>query len=156
VTVQSGANLQLQPGATSNICPIGTILMMANQSSFSGWLSCNGASCATTGTYAGLFAVIGYLYGGSGATFNVPDFQGAFLRGYGSPSTARNLSYASNAFGTYQPSQMGDHSHTLNTSNNGVSSSVGTAYIPATINAQTTTTTETRPYNYAVQYYIKY
>ena len=155
VTVQSGANLQLQPGATSNICPIGTILMMAVQSSFSGWLSCNGATCSTT-TYAGLFNVIGYAYGGSGATFNVPDFQGAFLRGFGSPNTSRNLSYASDAFGTYQASQIGSHTHSLNLSNNGVSSGVASAYVGTGINAQTTTTTETRPYNYAVQYYIKY
>jgi microcystin-dependent protein len=39
-----------------------------------GFLECNGASVSTS-TYAALFAVIGYTYGGSGASFNVPDLQ---------------------------------------------------------------------------------
>ena len=38
----------------------------------SGFLECNGASVSTS-TYAALFAVIGYTYGGSGASFNLPD-----------------------------------------------------------------------------------
>lgn len=38
----------------------------------SGFLECNGQSVSTS-TYAALFAVIGYTYGGSGANFNVPD-----------------------------------------------------------------------------------
>jgi len=38
----------------------------------SGFLECNGQSVSTS-TYAGLFAVIGYTYGGSGGNFNVPD-----------------------------------------------------------------------------------
>ena len=38
----------------------------------SGFLECNGASVSTA-TYAALFAVIGYTYGGSGASFNLPD-----------------------------------------------------------------------------------
>ena len=44
-----------------------------------GWLLCNGASYSTT-TYANLFAIIGYTYGGSGANFNVPNYQGLFLQ----------------------------------------------------------------------------
>jgi microcystin-dependent protein len=38
----------------------------------SGFLECNGASVSTS-TYAALFAIIGYTYGGSGGNFNVPD-----------------------------------------------------------------------------------
>jgi microcystin-dependent protein len=37
------------------------------------WLICNGQSLSTT-TYAKLFAVLGYTYGGSGANFNLPNF----------------------------------------------------------------------------------
>jgi len=40
----------------------------------SGFLECNGQSVSTA-TYAALFAVIAYTYGGSGASFNVPDLQ---------------------------------------------------------------------------------
>lgn len=45
-----------------------------------GWLACNGQSVSTT-TYARLFAVIGHTYGGSGASFNVPDARGKFFIG---------------------------------------------------------------------------
>jgi microcystin-dependent protein len=38
-----------------------------------GWLLLNGASLSTT-TYAGLFAKYGYSFGGSGASFSLPDF----------------------------------------------------------------------------------
>ena len=36
-----------------------------------GWLECNGQSVSTT-TYPELFAKIGYTYGGSGGSFNLP------------------------------------------------------------------------------------
>ena len=38
----------------------------------SGYLLCDGSGKSTT-KYAGLFAVIGYTYGGAGDTFNLPD-----------------------------------------------------------------------------------
>jgi microcystin-dependent protein len=40
----------------------------------SGFLLCDGTSYATA-SYAALFAVIAYTYGGSGANFNVPDLR---------------------------------------------------------------------------------
>ena len=39
-----------------------------------GWVLCDGQGLSTT-TFADLFAVIGYEYGGSGGTFKVPDYQ---------------------------------------------------------------------------------
>ena len=51
-------------------CPVGTI--PADGSSY------------PTSTYPGLFAAIGYTYGGSGSNFKVPNAQGVFLRGSGS------------------------------------------------------------------------
>ena len=50
----------------------GLIIPWGSASIPSGFLECNGASVSTT-TYAALFAVIGYTYGGSGASFNLPD-----------------------------------------------------------------------------------
>lgn len=47
----------------------------------SGWLLCDGKSYPTTGTYANLFKAIGYTYGGSGGSFNVPNLGGYFVRG---------------------------------------------------------------------------
>jgi len=40
----------------------------------SGFLECDGQSVSTS-TFAALFAVIAYTYGGSGASFNVPDLR---------------------------------------------------------------------------------
>ena len=52
----------------------GLIIPWGDTSIPSGFLECNGASVSTS-TYAALFAVIGYTYGGSGGNFNLPDLQ---------------------------------------------------------------------------------
>jgi microcystin-dependent protein len=52
----------------------GTVAPWSTTTAPSGFLECNGQSVSTS-TYAALFAVIGYTYGGSGASFNVPDLQ---------------------------------------------------------------------------------
>ena len=52
--------------------PVGAIYTYAGASSPAGYLLCDGGSNSTTGTYAALFGVIGYTYGGSGGTFNLP------------------------------------------------------------------------------------
>ena len=59
----------------------GTVTYFANATAPVGYLECNGQSVSTT-VYPELFSAIGYLYGGSGATFNVPDLRGEFLRSY--------------------------------------------------------------------------
>jgi microcystin-dependent protein len=46
------------------------------------WLICDGSSLDTT-TYATLFAVIGYTWGGSGANFNLPPLAQKFPLGAG-------------------------------------------------------------------------
>jgi microcystin-dependent protein len=48
----------------------------------SGWLYADGRSHSTT-QQAALFAVIGYTFGGSGASFNVPDMRGRVVCGMG-------------------------------------------------------------------------
>lgn len=45
------------------------------------WLECDGADLDRT-TYADLFAIIGYTFGGSGDTFNLPDLRGDSIRGW--------------------------------------------------------------------------
>ena len=45
-----------------------------------GWMVCDGRSLSTN-QYPYLFAAIGYLYGGSGNQFKIPDYRGYFLRG---------------------------------------------------------------------------
>lgn len=48
-----------------------------------GWLACDGASYSST-LYPGLFAAIGYTYGGSAGSFKVPDLKGRRIAGYNS------------------------------------------------------------------------
>jgi microcystin-dependent protein len=63
----NGANLTGIQGVST-----GLIIPWGSASVPSGFLECNGQSVSTS-TYANLFAVIGYTYGGAGASFNVPD-----------------------------------------------------------------------------------
>jgi len=55
--------------------PAGTILTFAGSSAPSGFLMANGSSYSTS-AYPDLFSTIGYVYGGSGGSFNVPNMQG--------------------------------------------------------------------------------
>lgn len=59
--------------------PAGTFNYFCNVTAPIGYLECNGQSVSTT-TYPELFNAIGYLYGGAGASFNVPDLRGEFIR----------------------------------------------------------------------------
>ena len=72
------ANLQL--------VSVGTVLPWSTSTAPSGFLKCDGASVSTT-TYADLFAVIGYTYGGSGASFNIPDLQDRTVLGRSNTKT---------------------------------------------------------------------
>lgn len=82
-----------------------------------GWLVCDGTSYSTGGIYANLFAAIGYTWGGSGSSFNVPDFRGRALIGAGSGPglTARTL--GQQAIGeeghVQKQAELAQHAHTL-------------------------------------------
>jgi microcystin-dependent protein len=89
----------------------GFVMGYANNSSApAGWLICNGASLSTT-TYANLFAVIGYAFGGSGANFNIPDYRGCFLRGF---DNGRGLDFqGTRGPNTFQASYLTNHFHAV-------------------------------------------
>ena len=68
--------------------PTGTIVAFAGNAVSNvppGWLLCNGQSL-NVAAYNPLFSVIVYIYGGSGLSFNVPDFRGRFPAGVGTTS----------------------------------------------------------------------
>lgn len=97
--------------ATTFAVPTGGIIYWAGNDSVetpipTGFLVCNGASYSTA-AYSDLFAQIRYIYGGSGAVFNVPDLRSLFLMGY-DDSDAR-------AVATVQESANKSHSHAVNT-----------------------------------------
>lgn len=69
--------------------PTGVLYPYAGASAPSGYLLCQGQSVSTT-TYAALFSVIGYTYGGSGGSFNLPDLRGRTPVGAGNDGSAAN------------------------------------------------------------------
>ena len=87
--------------AADNV-PIGAILPFGGSTPPSGYLICDGTSYAAS-AYPQLSAVIGYTYGGSGGSFNVPDCRGKALVGYKSGDAN---------FGTLGAS-VGEAAHTL-------------------------------------------
>jgi microcystin-dependent protein len=64
------------------LAPSGSIVAFGGSTAPDGWLICDGSAVSRT-QYASLFAAIGVAHGsGDGATtFNLPDYQGRFLRG---------------------------------------------------------------------------
>ena len=80
-----GANLTGIEGVNTGI-----VVPWGSASIPSGFLLCDGTSYDTT-TYAALFAVIAYTYGGSGANFNVPDLRDRTVAGV---SNTKNLAQA--------------------------------------------------------------
>ena len=77
-------------GATGPIgpsgLPTGAITQFAGATAPTDFLLCQGQSVSTT-TYAALFSVIGYTYGGSGANFLLPNLQNRIPVGQ-SPATS--------------------------------------------------------------------
>ncbi len=69
--------------------PVGSLQAFAGANAPTGWLLCDGTSYSTS-VYPDLFSALGYTYGGSGASFNVPDLRGRMPIGAGNDGTAAN------------------------------------------------------------------
>lgn len=161
---------------------IGDVVVRSVPAIPTNYLECNGASLDTT-TYAELFAEIGYTYGGSGASFNVPDYRGEFLRGHANGSTRdpdrasrtdRGDGTTGDVVGSKQADQFdshnhggGSHSHNIpmeaqlgsSTGTIQMATGVLTAYGSTTSSGTIISTNggnETRPTNVNVLYCIKY
>lgn len=119
--------------------PVGSIMPYAGVISESnrnmlfgqGWLLCDGSEVDRT-NYANLFSVIATLYGGGNGvdTFNLPNYQGQFLRGVSNDSgvdpdaetrtgqvngAGTNGTAFGNQVGTFQADEIRSHSHPLST-----------------------------------------
>jgi len=73
-----------------------------------GWLLCDGASVATA-TYADLHTAIGYVYGGAGANFNLPNLVDRFVRGQSTQTAATGGADSL----TLSTAQMPTHTHVV-------------------------------------------
>ena len=138
--------------------PSGLVIAYAAILPPNGFLICNGATISRT-VYAGLFNAIGTTFGiGDGSTtFAIPDYRGAFVRGY-DPTQSRD---PSSVFGVYEADIFASHNHSANlTAIGGTGSSGGDGnfvynYYPST-STGSTGGSETRPKNIPIQYVIKY
>jgi microcystin-dependent protein len=161
-----------------NTVPPGAVMYFAMNTAPSGWLFCNGASVSTA-TYANLFAAIGYTYGGSGGSFNIPNLNGQFIRSW----DASGAVDPSRVFGSNQNDAYENHTHTATSTDAGhvhqisgtgpnangggggwlvnpqgflTPTQTGQANITTTVNASTTGGNETRPVNVALYACIKF
>ena len=137
--------------------PAGAVIYHAASTAPTGFIKANGASISTS-TYSDLFAVIGYSYGGSGGSFNVPDLRGEFLRGW---DNSRGVDSGRN-FGSSQTDELKSHNHTAGlyfydaaTPRGQFRASYGAGYQGAAATSSTGGS-ETRPRNVALLACIKY
>ena len=130
--------------------PPGVMMDFAGLKAPKGFLLCDGSSYSTT-TYANLFAAIGYTWGGSGASFNVPDLRGRTTIGAGSGTglTLRTLAAYSgeeNHVLVSGETPLVSHTHTFTvpsstgTTSTGTSSSVSLSIPGSTYNTVSNTT----------------
>jgi microcystin-dependent protein len=145
-----------------------------------GWMFCDGRSLPAC-DYPELFAVLGYVYGGSGNQFLIPDYRGYFLRGIGTGTTndpdistrnAANGQGQGSGVGSTQSFAMQTHVHDYNSAPApaapsssgtaaGASSSTSTPTTPPVSGqgqspAVQVSQHETRPINVYVNHIIKF
>jgi hypothetical protein len=172
------SNIQNQINNISNTTPVGSVIMFSGTGqSLNGYLPCNGQQYPIP-SYTALFNVIRYTYGGNEATgfFNVPNFQGVFLRGAGNqtldlqvPSSPKN--YISPGLGLFVKDKSVQPSNYVNGITQSVKSFleransdiVGVSFTTsnAVANLQYSTASdtgvvETFPIHTSIQYFIKY
>lgn len=166
-SVTSGGTIDIPATTIFSLIPPGSI-MQGLYTTLAGYLLCNGASYSTA-TYPQLFGIIGYSYGGSGASFNVPDFRGMFLRGNGS-QTIGGVTYTGGSLSLAgrQQDQAMSASYATNQGFRSCAAGARDAVSRTIITTDPVDTgtgilaqfarqgIETRPANYTVNFFIKF
>jgi microcystin-dependent protein len=99
------------------LTPAGVISQFAGSTAPTGYLLCTGQSVSTT-TYADLFAVIGYTYGGSGSNFTIPNLQNRVPVGKGTETEFDTLGETGGAkTHTLTTAEMPSHTHVQDSHN---------------------------------------
>lgn len=145
--------------------PPGEIAPFMLSSAPTGWLACDGSAVSRT-TYADLFSAVGEIFGDGdeSTTFNLPDLQGYFLRGWDNGAgndpdaadrTDRGDGTDGDVIGSIQQDELKEHRH----SPGGGSGDRGYKYLAGQGYAGYggyAGGNETRPKNINVLYCIKY
>lgn len=106
----------------------GIVILNAGGTVPNGWLLCDGSSLATA-DYPDLFAAIGYQFGGSGASFNLPDLRDRFPVGAGSTYSLGSTGGSNSV--TLSTSDMPNHDHSVHTHLEGLA--VAPGELPVTL-----------------------
>jgi len=163
-----GNTVTIDPTTMFNFIPTASIITRVVSTVPSGFLLCNGSAVSRT-TYSRLYTSIGITFGvGDGSTtFNVPNFQGAFLRGAGN-QTNGGVTYTAPAVGTAQQDAVLTPLYASNEGFRDCSAGSRECVSRDRITLDPTdtntgilprfdrTATENRPFNYAVYYFIRY
>lgn len=91
---------------------VGTVFMFGGTSAPDGSLVCDGAGYSAS-DYEKLFDILGYAFGGSGSTFNVPDLRKKFALGSGNGVSVGDTGGLENV--TLTEAQMPSHNHSIDT-----------------------------------------
>jgi microcystin-dependent protein len=150
---------------------VGEIIAWPDEDPPDNFLSCDGTSQNAV-TFADLFAVLGYKYGGSGANFNLPDLRGTFVRGTAAGSgndpdrlsrTDRGDGTTGDAVGTKQADAVGAHTHgvplrnvTANSAAGSSSMAGGAPDVTRETNPSTGGGADVRPINIGLNYIIRW
>ena len=155
--------------AVTSSSEVGSITAFMVPTAPTGYLSLDGTTYNTAD-----FPELAAHLGESGATFTLPDYRGAFLRGTGTHGTyqmADGNYFAGPALGSYELDQFQGHRHGFNYVSNNSFNAAGAIASPAVIGASNTsvldpiadgtngtprTGDETRPFNYGVHWCIRY
>jgi hypothetical protein len=176
IATNSISSAMLMPNIS--IVPSGAIMAWPVEILPDGWVACDGAEYTNTvAEYTPLFTVIGYQYGGSDNTFNVPDYRGYFMRGWegsyenrdpdADARIARADGTAGDEIGTTQADEFEEHNHNAggynqllhingyNTFTGGDNSTTEPALNITGTMENAGNSTETRPKNISVKWIIK-
>jgi microcystin-dependent protein len=115
--IQDGAvtAAKLDTGAVSVLMPTATVLPYAGSTAPTGYLVCAGQSVLVA-DYGDLYDVIGFTYGGSGSSFNLPDLRGRVIAGQddmGGTSADRLTGLSGGLNGDNLGATGGSETHTL-------------------------------------------
>ncbi|WP_084501999.1 phage tail protein [Fundidesulfovibrio putealis] len=145
--------------------PVGSVTMFAGETAPSGWFECNGATYVIT-DYPKLFDAIGYLWGGTGLNFKIPDMRGYFPRGWDHSAGVdpdRAARSGGDHVGSTQADSVGPHNHNLDVGGQYVAEGGAWAYgdrehgeaMSSSI-VQNYVSNETRPKNKYFMFIIKH